>query len=409
MESGKGRNNTRHTFALEVLVPIVVGGAIYLLARPSGLRMFAWARTAGAANALDAARSVTAPLAHALPEWVRYSLPDALWSFAFTTLMGLAWKHRATRASAAWLACAPAIAIGSEIGQAFALVPGTFDIVDLGFVSVACALGLRRVLRAPLQARSHALSAIALVAMLALAFGSHAPTAAEMEAGAAAADADKKLVDDYVTKMGAAYTMLAAMNMESLPEKQCNEAVMLQKSPPKKDDYGRLELPRVYGPYMARFASKNKADWTKFEGEWTWLTEFTYGGHFETFPAARESYAVSDTARRVREEFIPKRYTIVIWPTSKENRMPVWHKEDEKFEGGYFAANVLVVDIIDKSVFCQRHIVVQSSDLITYRTRGLLREKPESALKDDFENLTKKSLEHALPEHIKFGPMGTIF
>lgn len=259
--------------------------------------------------------------------------------------------------------------------------------------------------------RTHALSAVALFFMLALAAGSQKPTPGEVEAGLAAAAGDKKILDDYVDKMGAVYKSLAALDMNTLRATRCDEAAMLKLAPPRKDDYGKMHLPRVFGPYMARFASKNAADWTKVDmkGPWDWLTDFSYAGHFETFPDAREAYAIKDTARRVKEEFIPARYAVVIWPTSSKNTMPIWHAKSESFVGGYFRGMVFVVDVIVSKVQCHAPIEVESADAVSYRTRGLLREKPETALKDDFENRMKKELTAALPDAVDFGTMGTIF
>jgi len=262
-----------------------------------------------------------------------------------------------------------------------------------------------------MHTRKHAISAVALLFMLALAAGSQKPTPGEVEAGLAAAAGDKKILDDYVTKIGAVYKSLSAMNMHGLNGTRCDEAAMLKAAPPKKDDYGKIHAQRIFGPYMARFASKNAADWKKYDynGTWDWLTDSSYGGHFESFPDTRDAYAIKDTARRVKEEFIPSRYIVVIWPTDAKNTMPIYHPKNESFIGGYFEGMVFVVDAIDNKVMCHSPLYVASGDLITYKTRGLLREKPEIALKDDFENRMKKELTTALPDAIDFGTMGTIF
>jgi hypothetical protein len=258
---------------------------------------------------------------------------------------------------------------------------------------------------------AHVLSAAALALMLVLAAGSQKPTPGELEAGAAAASADKKLVLDYADKMGAVYTLLAATDGARQADTRCDGVAMLKKAPPGPNDYGVLHLPRIYGPYLARFTSKNAADWKKYDyqGEWDWLTDSSYGGHFDTIPSARTDYAVSDTARRVKEEFIPNRYAVIVWPAGTHNRMPIWHSKTDSFDGGFFDGTVYVVDVIDKTIQCHSHVTVASADAVSYRTRGLLREKPESALKDDFENRMKDKLTAALPEKVNFGTMGTIF
>jgi hypothetical protein len=130
------------SYALQVALPLFMGSALYLFARPDGLRMFGWARALGLGGALAQAREQTTPLAHALPGWTLFSLPDALWAFAFARVMGLVWRDRLTRESAPWLLAAPVFALGSEVGQALHVVPGTFDATDLACLMVGVVLGL---------------------------------------------------------------------------------------------------------------------------------------------------------------------------------------------------------------------------------------------------------------------------
>ncbi len=262
-----------------------------------------------------------------------------------------------------------------------------------------------------MRVRTHALCALALGGMLTLAAGSQKPKPGDVEAGLAAAAGDKKILDDYVDKMGAVYKSLAVLDMAKLHATRCDEAAMLKKAPPRKDDYGKMHLQRIFGPYMARFASKNAADWKKvdYQGTWDWLTDSSYAGHFESFPDTRDAYAIKDTARRVTEEFIPSRYVVVIWPTSPRNTMPIWHAKTDSFVSGFFEGTVLVVDVLENKVQCQSPIAAESADAVHYRTRGLLREKPETALRDDFQNRMKDGLTAALPSTVDFGTMGTIF
>lgn len=136
------------SYARQVALPLLVGGAIYLLARPDGLRMFAWADALGAGGALHGARASTAALASAMPAWVKWSLPDALWAFALMRVFCILWKSRLTGDSAPWLVGAAVIALGSEVGQALHVVPGTFDPLDLWLLSAGVLAGAAPLLRA---------------------------------------------------------------------------------------------------------------------------------------------------------------------------------------------------------------------------------------------------------------------
>lgn len=129
---------------LHVWLPLVVGGLLYLLARPTGIRLFAWLEAAGLGASVGFARDVAYPIAVWLPAWLRFSLPNALWVYAFAWLLSYVWAHRPTRESVPWLLVAPGLAIGWEVGQLTGLVPGTFDVLDLAFVLGASVLALHQ-------------------------------------------------------------------------------------------------------------------------------------------------------------------------------------------------------------------------------------------------------------------------
>jgi|GEM_PF-3709167 len=101
--------------------------------------------------------------AHRLPAWVRFSLPDALWQYAFAATMHGIWRGAHPSASirnfsgsvdagdpsngdvdssrVAFWAFAPLVfGVGVELGQAAGVLAGTFDGVDLALSVAAAAL-----------------------------------------------------------------------------------------------------------------------------------------------------------------------------------------------------------------------------------------------------------------------------
>lgn len=68
-----GAVTTRH-----VLVPLAIGGAIYVSWRAPTLLVFKWARALGLAPAVTEWRATVEPLRNAMPAWALFSLPDAL-------------------------------------------------------------------------------------------------------------------------------------------------------------------------------------------------------------------------------------------------------------------------------------------------------------------------------------------
>jgi hypothetical protein len=101
--------------------------------------MFAWAEALRLRWAIDWSRDAAGVAIHSLPDWVIYSLPNALWAYALTAFMLRLWGRRLTRGSAPWILVGPLLAIGWEVGQSSGLVPGTFDLTDLLFVVLALA------------------------------------------------------------------------------------------------------------------------------------------------------------------------------------------------------------------------------------------------------------------------------
>lgn len=112
-----------------VIFPLTSGGLIYILFRKDSLKMFSWFHKIGLSELISSAR-VFAP-SFVPPDWVIYSLPDALWLFSFTSLILLLWENKLTLNAILWVAATTVIGIFSEIGQALKLVPGTFDSLDL--------------------------------------------------------------------------------------------------------------------------------------------------------------------------------------------------------------------------------------------------------------------------------------
>jgi len=109
--------------------------------------MFAWVNALGLRAPLHDARESVATTVAQLPAWVTFSLPDALWAFALMRVFCIIWKDRLTRESAPWLFGAAVIAVGSELGQALSVVPGTFDPIDLVFLFIGVIAGVAPALR----------------------------------------------------------------------------------------------------------------------------------------------------------------------------------------------------------------------------------------------------------------------
>ena len=121
---------------LHVILPMFIGGLIYLLFRVDTLLMFQWVDALGLAGPLAAARASVAGFGAALPPWFLFSLPDGLWLYAFGAQMVILHRESVLPVRVFWICLAPLLALVGEAGQAFGWIPGTFDVVDVLFFSM---------------------------------------------------------------------------------------------------------------------------------------------------------------------------------------------------------------------------------------------------------------------------------
>lgn len=108
---------------------LVSGCLIYLLLRSKTLCIYHWFCALGASDSIGYARSFVQ--GWRIPEFIRFSLPDGLYSAAYILLIDAIWNDDRQILKYYVLSVVPIITIISEIMQYFGLVRGTFDIADL--------------------------------------------------------------------------------------------------------------------------------------------------------------------------------------------------------------------------------------------------------------------------------------
>ena len=120
-----------------VCFPIILGAGIYSLWRSKRLLVFTWYGWLGLQPPLLALRANLAGVRHFLPDFVLYSLPDALWVYSFTFLMQSVWfRHSRSYGRTFWILLPVSLAVGAEVGQLLKVVPGTFDLMDIaGYIA----------------------------------------------------------------------------------------------------------------------------------------------------------------------------------------------------------------------------------------------------------------------------------
>lgn len=132
---------TLSTVFAHVVAPLLVGGLVYLGLRAEGLLLFGWADWLGAGGLVHAWRDLLAPLAPLAPAWVRFSLPDALWTYALAWTLTQIWRDGPRAVLIAALAIPVALGPGAELGQWLGVIPGTCDPVDVALTALACVAG----------------------------------------------------------------------------------------------------------------------------------------------------------------------------------------------------------------------------------------------------------------------------
>ena len=110
------------------IVPLIIGGTLYLGFRSQDLLMFRWGNYLGLSNIVNLWRNFCSQ--YPLPEWTFYALPDGLWLLSYMLLIHTIWGEH-IRQYRMWVYTLPVIAITSELMQLVISSLGTFDMMDI--------------------------------------------------------------------------------------------------------------------------------------------------------------------------------------------------------------------------------------------------------------------------------------
>lgn len=134
-------NHRNIQFVYQVLIPILIGGSLYIAFRSKTIRLFDWFETIGLAEPLHGFRSIFIPYKENIPSWIYYSLPDGLWVYAFASALMIYWNREIEKAKY-WLLIPFVSGTFIEIAQGLNLFQGTFDFLDLAFTVLALILSV---------------------------------------------------------------------------------------------------------------------------------------------------------------------------------------------------------------------------------------------------------------------------
>ncbi len=114
-------------FSLSIIT-LFVGGGIYLSYRSETLLMFRWADTLHLNGLVDNLRQSMS--AYTPSDFVKYNLPDGLWSLSYFLTMFSIWG-KVGKENIKWFCLMPIIALISEFMQLTSIISGQFDLWDV--------------------------------------------------------------------------------------------------------------------------------------------------------------------------------------------------------------------------------------------------------------------------------------
>jgi len=117
---------------LNMVLPVFLGGLIYISYRSVDLSMFLWFTKLGLVEQVWEMRSFVES-----NRWLSnpsrftlYCLPDGLWTYSMTSTFAYVWRKNYSE-GAIWMLSSVSIGVLSEFTQMFGLVSGVFDIGDV--------------------------------------------------------------------------------------------------------------------------------------------------------------------------------------------------------------------------------------------------------------------------------------
>jgi hypothetical protein len=194
----------------------------------------------------------------------------------------------------------------------------------------------------------------------------------------------------YIATLAKIDEKVRGLDLDRMSKKPCDGAAM--KANMGKDQHN---IHVAYAPFLQRF-SKPESTWTKDESPWAWITDSSWAGFFD---APEQSTYAASNAKNLRDNWLPKRYMVVVVPSVPENAMPKVPKRGD-FESGFFGGWAVVFDQTDASIACQFPLEVENSKSVSFRDSGAFKESPEKAIMKDFQDNFENALEKGMPNEV---------
>lgn len=128
---------TSYKVMIHIFLPLFIGGLIYVGFRSKSLLIYSWVDNVSLNNLIIDFRNLLK--SYQLQNWIKYSLPDGLWTYSLTSSLCLLLKKRY---QLYWFVLPFILSIGFELFQMFKIIRGTFDIIDLVVCFIAYLLSI---------------------------------------------------------------------------------------------------------------------------------------------------------------------------------------------------------------------------------------------------------------------------
>lgn len=129
-------------YIIHVIAPLIVGSSIYFLFRPTSLFAFRWLECLGLLPFIYASRDSLYALNIWVPTWFVFSIPNALWVYAGTSVFNLIWYRSSASYALSWAFGFLLLSLGAEAMQYIAYLPGTFCTTDMLLIILAWTLAM---------------------------------------------------------------------------------------------------------------------------------------------------------------------------------------------------------------------------------------------------------------------------
>ena len=123
-----------------VICPLLLGGFIYISFRTKSLVLFNWIEDISLSGVVNVIRNIFYPLKSIVPNWIVFSLPDGLWTYAFTSSLLIIWNNINNKVLIAFIPLL--IGVILELLQYLKINSGTFDLMDIATYIIAATLSI---------------------------------------------------------------------------------------------------------------------------------------------------------------------------------------------------------------------------------------------------------------------------